>query len=262
MREGNSENPRDGVFTTVLWDGAFGLADWEFHERRLVEHAKRLRLDIPEDLTQQLLDFLKQKSGQKKSQTSLDPNMVVRIECLRTGEVSIESRKLTFRNESMDAITFPAPRWSSKVNGTKHGDWEPYLKAHQAAEKRGADLAFLVHDFAIIDADRAMPLVLDEDGVAWVTRFSEGGVASITFEILVEGLEAAGIPIQFGRLNERLVARAAEVTAIGSGIGACRVLSLDDEKLGSGMVLTKQCQSLLEEHYQNEATWFDVRSEQ
>ncbi|MBT6844315.1 MAG: hypothetical protein HOA11_00995, partial [Euryarchaeota archaeon] len=112
MREGNSENPRDGVFTTVLWDGAFGLADWEFHERRLVEHAKRLRLDIPEDLTQQLLDFLKQKSGQKKSQTSLDPNMVVRIECLRTGEVSIESRKLTFRNESMDAITLPAPRWS------------------------------------------------------------------------------------------------------------------------------------------------------
>ena len=78
--------------------------------------------------------------------------------------------------------------------------------------------------------------------------------------ILTKGLEAAGIPVQFGRLNERLVARAAEVIAIGSGIGACHVLSLDDEMLGEGVALTKQCQSILEAHYQNETTWFDVRS--
>lgn len=259
MREGNSDNPRESVFTTALWDGAFALADWELHERRLIEHAKRLRLELPSDLRQHLLQFFKQEVDENQPLPSLEPKMLVRIECFRSGHISIETRRLTIRNETIDAITFPAPRWSSKVNGTKHGDWNPYLEAQQVAEKRGADLAFLVHDFAIVDADRAMPLVLDEDGVAWATAPAEGGVASITFETLVGGLEAAGIPIQYGRLNERLVARAAEVTAIGSGIGACRVLSLDDEQLGEGMALTTQCQSLLAEHYRDKATWFDVR---
>ena len=260
MSEGDSSNPRDAVFTTALWDGAFALADWELHLQRLSEHAKRLRLELPADLTQQLLDFFIHEERQHEVISSLEPSRLVRIECFRTGKVSIEVRTLTFRNEEIDAITLPAPRWSSKVNGTKHGDWKHYREAHEVAEKRGADLAFLVHDYAIVDADRAMPIVLDDDGVAWVAGQTEGGVSSITFKVLAEGLEVSGIPIQFGRLNERLVARAAEVIVVGSGIGACRVLSLDDEMLGEGVALTNLCQSLLETHYQDKATWFDMRS--
>jgi len=262
MGEDDSGNPRDAVFTTALWNGAFALADWGLHVQRLTEHAKRLRLEIPSNLTQQLLDFFESEDSKNELTSSFEPSRLVRVECLRTGEVSIESRELTFRNEDIDAITLPAPRWSSKVNGTKHGDWKPYREARKVAEKHGADLAFFVHDFALVDADRAMPLVLDDDGTAWVATQTEGGVASITLKILTEGLEAAGIPVQFGRLNERLVARAAEVIAIGSGIGACHVLSLDDEMLGEGVALTKQCQSILEAHYQDKTTWFDVRSAQ
>ncbi|MCP2504080.1 MAG: aminotransferase class IV [Candidatus Poseidoniaceae archaeon] len=258
MSVGNSGNPRDAVFTTALWDGAFALADWGLHAQRLAENAKRLRLELPQDMAQQLSDFFEKEKLQHGP--SLEPSMLVRIECFRTGEMAIEVRKISFRNEEIDAITLPAPRWSSKVNGTKHGDWKPYQEAHELAEKRGADLAFLIHDYAIVDADRAMPIVLDDDGTAWVAAQDEGGVASITLDILIEGLEAAGIPVHFGRLNERLVARAAEVVAVGSGIGACRVLSLDDEMLGEGVTLSKRCQSLLESHYQDKATWFDVRS--
>ena len=40
----SSGNPRDAVFTTALWDGAFALADWGLHLQRLNEHAGRLRL--------------------------------------------------------------------------------------------------------------------------------------------------------------------------------------------------------------------------
>jgi branched-subunit amino acid aminotransferase/4-amino-4-deoxychorismate lyase len=257
----SSGNPRDAVFTTALWDGAFALADWGLHLQRLNEHAGRLRLQLPLDLTQQLLDFFVKQEQEQDNKSSVEPSRLVRIQCSRTGEVFIETRQILFRNEDIDAITLPAPRWSSKVNGTKHGDWNLYREAHGIAEKRGADIAFLVHDYAIVDADRAMPMVLDDDGSAWVAGQDEGGVASITFKVLAEGLEAAGIPIQFGRLNERLVARAAEVIAVGSGIGACRVLSLDDEMLGEGVTLTKQCQSLLNAHYQDKETWFDVRSE-
>jgi branched-subunit amino acid aminotransferase/4-amino-4-deoxychorismate lyase len=258
MSEGNSGNPREAVFTTALWNGAFALADWELHVQRLAENAKRLRLELPPDMTQQLVDFFEKEKLQQGP--SLEPSMLVKIECLRTGEMAIEVRTISLRNEEIDAITLPAPRWSSKVNGTKHGDWKPYREAHEMAEKRGADLAFLIHDYAIVDADRAMPVVLDDDGTAWVAAQEEGGVASITLNILIEGLEAAGIPVHFGRLNERLVARAAEVVAVGSGIGACRVLSLDDQMLGEGVTLTKRCQSLLDIHYQDKATWFDVRS--
>tara|TARA_B110000305_G_C19336106_1_gene586673 strand:- start:422 stop:1204 length:783 start_codon:yes stop_codon:yes gene_type:complete len=258
MSAGDSSNPRDAVFTTALWNGAFALADWELHVQRLVENAKQLRLELPRDMTQQLIDFFEQEKS--KQEPSLEPSKLIRIECLRTGKMVFEVRTLSFRNEEIDAITLPAPRWSSKVNGTKHGDWKPYRDAHEVAEKRGADIAFLVHDYAIIDADRAMPIVLDDDGTAWVAAQTEGGVASITLKILIDGLEAAGIPVHFGRLNERLVARAAEVIAVGSGIGACRVLSLDDEMLGEGVSLSNRCQSLLEIHYQDKATWFDVRS--
>tara|TARA_B110001452_G_scaffold38649_1_gene29542 strand:+ start:3434 stop:4219 length:786 start_codon:yes stop_codon:yes gene_type:complete len=255
----SSGNPRDAVFTTVLWDGAFALADWELHLQRLTAHANRLRIVLPPNLTQKLLNYFEQECLQGEV-SSFEPSRLIRVECSRTGVVSIETRALTFRNEDIDAITLPAPRWSSKVNGTKHGDWKLYREAQEIAEKRGADLAFLVHDYAIVDADRAMPIVLDDDGTAWIARETEGGVTSITFKILAEGLEEAGIPIQYGRLNERLVARAAEVIAVGSGIGACKILSLDDEMLGEGVALTSQCQSLLKTHYQDKTTWIDVRS--
>ena len=259
MGDEESKNPRDAVFTTALWDGGFSLADWTLHLQRFTEHAKLLRIELPSNFSQQIVDYFLEVEKKGLHNLSNELSMLVRIECSHTGKISFEIRKPEFRNEEIDAITIPAPRWSMKINGTKHGDWKPYLQAHEMAKKRGADLAFHVHDFAIVDADRAAPIVLDEDGVAWVAAPSEGGVASITLQTLVGGLEAAGIPVQFGRLNERLVARAVEVVAIGSGIGACRILSLDGEALGEGKALTALCQKLLQSHYQDPATWFDVR---
>ncbi len=143
MIAGDSSNPRDAVFTTALWNGAFALADWELHVQRLVENAKQLRLELPRDMTQQLIDFFEQEKS--KQEPSLEPSKLIRIECLRTGKMVFEVRTLSFRNEEIDAITLPAPRWSSKVNGTKHGDWKPYRDAHEVAEKRGADTASYTH---------------------------------------------------------------------------------------------------------------------
>ena len=262
MGDEKTENPRDAVFTTALWDGGFALADWELHLQRLSEHAKLLRIELPNDLSVRIANFFQEMAEKGLHNHSHKPSVLVRIECSHSGELSFEIRQPEFRNEEIAAITMPAPRWTMKINGTKHGDRKPYLDAHAVAKKRGADLAFHVHDFAIVDADRAAPIVLDEDGVAWVAAPSEGGVTSITLQTLISGLEAAGIPVQFGRLNERLVARAAEVVAIGSGIGACRILSLDGEALGEGKALTALCQSLLESHYQERATWVEVRSSQ
>jgi branched-subunit amino acid aminotransferase/4-amino-4-deoxychorismate lyase len=252
--------PRSEVFTTALWDGAFAIADWPLHLKRLSEHAKLLRIKLPENLSQQMESLLKQESASKQTTQNHNPGLLLKIKCSKSGEVSVDSRPIDFRNEEIDAVTVEAPRWSAKVNGTKHGDWQAYIDARNNAEEKGVDVAFLVHDYAIVDADRAIPVVLDEDGVAWVAAHNEGGVRSITFEILSQKLQDAGIPIQFGRLNERLVARAAEIITLGSGTGACRILSLDDELLGGGDMLSSLCQALLQQHYQNNETWSDVRS--
>jgi len=254
-----SAGPRSEVFTTALWDGEFALADWHLHLARLTEHAKLLRIELPENMPQQLETLLQQERSLKKTTQSHEPKLLVKIKCTQDGELSVDSRSIDFRNEEVDAITVEAPRWSSKVNGTKHGDWQAYIDARHDAEKKGVDVALLVHDYAIVDADRALPVVLDEDGVAWVAAHNEGGVESITFEILSQQLQNAGIPIQHGRLNERLVARASEIITLGSGTGACRVLSLDDESIGDGNMLSSLCQTLLENHYQKNETWSDVR---
>ena len=97
-------------------------------------------------------------------------------------------RHLGVRNEDVDAISFPAPRWNDRTNGTKHGDWEAYMLAKQAAEDAGCDAALLVHDYAIVDGDRATPLVLDEDGTVWMAPGEAGGVDGVVAKQLEQWL--------------------------------------------------------------------------
>ena len=134
----------------------------------------------------------------------------------------------------MDAegITVPAPRWTRKVTGTKHGDWNAYREITTQAFDKGADVALLVHEHCIVDGDRVMPLVLDEDGVVWISGPEFGGVDSVTFDVCRPEIEKAGFIISEGRLNERLVARAKEIVLLGSGMGAARLTVLDDVDIG------------------------------
>ena len=98
-------------------------------------------------------------------------------------------------------------RAGMRTNGTKHGDWQAYRKALTAAERVGCDAALLVHNFCIVDGDRATPLVLDEDGTVWMAHDDEGGVDGITATYLAKHLPSVGLPVMKGKLNERTVAR-------------------------------------------------------
>ena len=83
----------------------------------------------------------------------------------------------------------------------------PYFDAREHAENLGADLALMVHEYCIVDADRCiLPLILDEDGVIWHSN-SPNSVDSITLDAMRSSLLAAGYHIQTGKLNERLIAR-------------------------------------------------------
>ena len=215
-------NPKSAVFTTVrARDGK--LFHLDQHLERLHRHGQILGIKIPDFVFPNNLDGL------------------VRIQVDQEG-YSIDS--IPFYQEAhMDAegLTFPAPRWTRKINGTKHGDWDAYRKITSEVFERGADVGLLVHDYCIIDGDRVTPIVLDNDGVVWISDSSLGGVDSVTFEICKPHIEESGFIISYGRLNEKLIAHAKEVVLLGSGMGAARLTVLDDVDIGDG---TKNLQEI------------------
>ncbi|MDP7374738.1 MAG: aminotransferase class IV [Candidatus Poseidoniaceae archaeon] len=213
--------PKSAVFTTVrARDG--NLFHLDYHLARLSRHAEKLgivipKFDIPEDL-----------------------DGLVRIQVDANGAQF--SAKPFYQEIHMDAegVTAPAPRWTRKVSGTKHGDWDAYRKITADAFSKGADVALLVHDHCIVDGDRVMPLVLDEDGVVWISGQEFGGVDSVTYDVCKPHIEKSGFVITEGRLNERLVARAKEVVLLGTGMGAARLTVLDGVDVGDGTSFLQQ----------------------
>ena len=209
------EGPKSAVFTTVrARDGH--LFHLDLHLNRLKKHAAILGISIPEIKVPPGLDGL------------------IRIQVDSNG---VEFNTKPFYQEihmEAEGITVPAPRWTRKVMGTKHGDWNPYREITIESFQKGADVALLVHEFCIVDGDRVMPLVLDEDGVVWISDSKMGGVDSVTFEICKSAIEDAGFVISEGRLNERIVARAKEFLLLGTGMGAARLTVLDDVEIGDG----------------------------
>tara|TARA_B100000287_G_scaffold261873_1_gene246416 strand:- start:635 stop:1384 length:750 start_codon:yes stop_codon:yes gene_type:complete len=239
-----NSGPRSEVFTTVLVNEHGAVADWTAHRQRLTEHAKRLRIELPD------------KPPSITAESEQAGWRLARISCA-AGDAAwqVQKRSLAFRDEAIDAITVPAPRWNERTNGTKHGDWMAYLTAAEAAANAGCDAALLVHDYAIVDADRGTPMVLDEDGTVWMSPSTDGGVDSITAAVLESLLPNAGLPVVKGRLNERTVARCAEMVVVGTGMGVCRINGLDGETIGDSDVLSTTCQRLMSQHFTEESTW-------
>jgi branched-subunit amino acid aminotransferase/4-amino-4-deoxychorismate lyase len=255
--EAAQSRPRDSVFTTVTWDGLHHVADFQIHLNRLSNHAERLRMTLPENLESEIkkafVDIVALKNGELKQPIGL---VKIVIDCTGQSSLRLVERTITLRNEEIEAITVPAPRWNRKVTGTKHGDWAPYHRARLKADSEGADLALLVHEFSIIDGDRASPILLDEDGVVWYSNSEQGGVESITRSIILSRLEQYGFPFQSGNLTERIVARAHEMVALGSGMGACRIITIDGEDIGgSADLLTQACRQILSQHYADSSNW-------
>ena len=209
------KGPRSAVFTTVRARSG-KLFHLDLHLKRLSKHAKILGIEIPKFEIPSGLDGL------------------VKIQVDSSGVQF--STKPFYQEIHMEAegITIPAPRWARKIMGTKHGDWEIYREITSQVFAKGADVGLLVHDFCIVDGDRVMPLVLDEDGIIWISDDKHGGVDSVTFDACRGSIEGAGFVISKGRLNERIVARAKEFVLLGTGMGAARLTVLDGVDIGDG----------------------------
>jgi len=158
------EGPKSAVFTTVRARNGV-LFHLDLHLERLSKHAEILGINI--------------------SEFEIPPGLegLIRIQVNENG---VEFNTTPFYQEihmEAEGITLPAPRWTRKINGTKHGDWGPYRDITSRVLTSGADVGLLVHEHCIIDGDRVMPLVLDEDGIVWISDSNLGGVDSVTFAV-------------------------------------------------------------------------------
>ena len=211
--------PQRAVFTTA-WSKDGNIHRLKQHLEMMKNHAQRLKIDLPNDLEERIISFKIPKQ-----------ETLVKI---RWENELILTFKEPVRLRFAEAISVPAPRWTSSVNGCKHGDWQPYLDARNLALEKGADEVILVHEYCVVDAGRAMPVIFDEDGTLWIASPNQGGVDSTTFGMLRSEIEKMGIPICEGRLNERLTARAREFLLLGVGIGVANVTEIDGVEIGDG----------------------------
>ena len=205
--------PKSAVFTTVRARKG-ELFHLDLHLSRLTKHAEILGIKIPEIVLPENLEGL--------VKIQVDSNGV---------NISVKEFYQEIHMEA-EGISVAAPRWTRKVTGIKHGDWQPYRDITTEVFSKGADAGLLVHDFCIIDGDRVMPLVLDQDGIVWISDHKLGGVSSVTYDVCKQAIKDAGFIISSGRLNERLVARAKEIVLLGTGMGAARLTVLDDVDIG------------------------------
>jgi len=250
-----ANKPRSAVFTTVLWDGGTKIADFNQHLDRLRSHAERLRIDLPEDFVDRISEQIIIHGGQQSDEIQL---LNITYNC-EDDEVRLTPRPLPrLRNCEMHAVTLPLKKWLGAVTGTKHGDWQPYRDAKATAEENGADIALLIDQYCVIDSDRASMIVIDEDGVAYLSN-SQDAVRGITLEVLIPYLTAEGIPVNYARLNERLIARCSELIAVGVGIGTCHIVTIDGEKVGSAeATILPKLIAYLAQHYSNINNWTEL----
>ena len=249
-----TRRPREAVFTTALWDGNTKIANFDKHMKRLRNHADRLRINLPENSEQLIAESIL-KSMEKFSEKKL---INITFDCI-SREFQTKSRELPkLRNCDIDAMTIPMKKWLGQVTGTKHGDWQFYIDAKAVAEQNGVDIALLIDEYCIIDSDRAAIVVIDEDGVAYISD-SRQTVDGVTLKIVADGFTEMGIPLNKAKLNERLVARCTEIIAIGTGIGCCKIMTIDGEDIGDkNSTISRKFQTYLAQHYSNTDNWIDL----
>jgi len=223
--------PQSLVFTTCRFNESGQVLAWNLHLNRMEEAAEKIRCQKPDSTS--LHEALQSSINEHGPREGL-----ARLEWTSKGEVNCETRDIQSLPSPLVAITYPAPQWPRRLRGIKHGSWEQYLKAGESAKSAGADIALLVHNHTIVDADRATPILLDENGLAYSPGPDQGGVASITLSLITEHLEKNGIPLRRAFLTDEMLLRCKEMVVVGTGLGVLPIGEIDGVDISIGNHLT------------------------
>ena len=226
-------DPRSEVFTTIAWDGGYRLLAADLHIARLFRHAEILGFNLPNNLSELIFEALNKANipGESIVGKNQAPYLI-RLGVSQNGDISLIPRVNGIWPNPMKAISLEAPRWDDSVRGTKHGDWQPYFDAREVAEEHGVDVSLLFDGDILVDGDRCMPILLDNDGVAYSPKPSEGALDSVTLEQIREGIESAGVPVREARLTLKMLLRASEMIVLGSGLGVQALGEIDGRQIG------------------------------
>lgn len=256
--------PQSSTFTTLHWDGGRRVHLFDAHLERLEEHAGRLGLAWPggseEGTKSAVLEAMREELESPPEKPDRSSIGLLSVRLNKAGEFTAEARWVEEYPNPLTATAVAAPRWDEGVTGTKHADWKPYGEAAKLAAERGADIALLVDGDVVVDCCRTTPLLLDDDGTAWYPDPALGSIESVTLRCARIHLEAFGIPLSSGRLTKTLLSRARSLVAVGTGVGAIRIVSLDGQPIGDDSSrFPSRCAEAVEKAFSE--SWVDIPEE-
>lgn len=230
----NSAEPHSQVWTAMAWDGKKSVLAPDLHFNRLFRHSQILGIEINDDLPKIILNKLeKQDQFENLDELNYEIPFLVKIIIKKDGEIFIQTRKNKhWQDDPLQAISMKLPDFELPILGTKHGNWQPYDEARKQAINHDSDIALLFKNNLLIDGDYCLPLMLDNDGVAYHPSNTDGALDSVTLQLLRNDVEELGIPIRSAKINLNMLSRASELIVIGSGMGVCSVGSIDGTPIG------------------------------
>ena len=230
----NSAESHSQVWTAMAWDGKKSILAPDLHFNRLFRHSQILGIEINDDLPKIILNKLeKQDQFENLDELNYEIPFLVKIIIKKDGEIFIQTRKNKhWQDDPLQAISMKLPDFELPILGTKHGNWQPYDEARKQAINHDSDIALLFKNNLLIDGDYCLPLMLDNDGVAYHPSNVDGALDSVTLQFLRNDVEELGIPIRSAKINLKMLSRASELIVIGSGMGVCSVGSIDGTPIG------------------------------
>ena len=247
-------NPIDAVFTTCLLnDGK--ILDADLHFQRIHDHAERLRIRLHPEIRK---NIIKSICDQLKDHSSSSSPELLRIEICRDENILCSTRPLPAYQPFLQAISMELPNWNQAVLGCKHGDWGPYKHAHEIAQQHHCQLAIFMNNNTIIDADRATPVLLDRDGVLWMSAERYGAVRSLTLESILNDVKALGFEVQYGHITEKMILHCRELLAVGTGIGVATIDRIDGIEIGEQSQFAQHIYECLQHHRNNSQSWLNI----
>ena len=230
----NSAESHSQVWTAMAWDGKKSILAPDLHFNRLFRHSQILGIEINDDLPKIILNKLeKQDQFENLDELNYEIPFLVKIIVKKDGEIFIQTRKNKhWQDDPLQAISMKLPDFELPILGTKHGNWQPYDEARKQAINHDSDIALLFKNNLLIDGVYCLPLMLDNDGVAYHPSNADGALDSVTLQLLRNDVEELGIPIRSAKINLKMLSRASELIVIGSGMGVCSVGSIDGTPIG------------------------------
>ena len=230
----HAANPTSEVWTAIGWNGTSSLLAADLHFNRLIRHSKILGITLPSDFFKIVFEkIINIQTPEKMNFNELQTPFIVKVTITSNGEISLLPRSnKVWRDLPLNAISMSMPDISTPILGTKHASWHHYLNAIEQAKINGADLSLLFSNNFLIDGDRCTPVILDNDGVAYYPKNSDGALDSVTLEQLRQEIEISGIPIREAKISLDMIMRSSEMIVLGSGIGVGSIGKIDGTIIG------------------------------